>query len=44
MNLEIIRSLAAERKIKWTSHGLERMQERDISRKDVLSCIASGKL
>ena len=44
MNLEIIRILAAERKIKWTSHGLERMQERDISRKDVLSCIASGKL
>ncbi len=34
MNLEIYQQLCAESKILWTQHCLQRMQERDISRKN----------
>ena len=44
MNIELIRSLAADRKIIWTVHGLERMQEKDISRREVLECITHGEI
>lgn len=31
-------------KVKWTTHGLERLQERDISADDVKRCIMSGEI
>lgn len=30
--------------IRWSTHCLERMQERDISRADVKKCIANGEI
>ena len=44
MDLKIFQTLCAESKIIWTQHGLERMQERDISRADVKNGIASGEI
>ena len=44
MDLKIFQTLFAESKIIWTQHGLERMQERDISRADVKNGIASGEI
>lgn len=43
-DLSHIKSLFAQRKIKWYQHALERMQERDISREDVRSCIMNGEI
>ena len=37
--LNTIRDLCNQRKIKWSVHAAARMQEREISRKDVISCI-----
>ena len=36
MNLEIYQQLCAESKILWTQHCLQRMQERDISRAEII--------
>ena len=44
MDLKIFQTLCAESKIIQTQHGLERMQERDISRADVKNGIASGEI
>ena len=44
MNIDLIRSLTAEKKIRWTTHGLERMQEKDISRREVFDCIFHGEV
>ena len=44
MNIEIIQSLYRIEKIKWSTHCLERMQERDISIDDVGNCIMSGEI
>jgi hypothetical protein len=44
MNVEKIRLLLKESKIKWSAHCLERMQERDIRIVDVENCILSGEI
>ena len=44
MNIEIIQRLYRTAKIKWSTHCLERMQERDISIDDIGDCIMSGEL
>lgn len=35
MNIEVLKELVQDNKIKWSVHCLERMGERDISRVDV---------
>lgn len=42
MILKKIRKCVTEEKIKWSMHCLKRMQERGISREDVLNCILNG--
>lgn len=44
MNIIEIRECCSQSKIKWSQHCLELMQERDISIKDVKSCIAHGEI
>ncbi len=44
MDIELLKSLVAKRKIKWTTHVAARIQERDISRNDVLNCIITGEI
>lgn len=44
MNIEAIQNLYHNSKIRWSTHCLERMQERDISIDDVGSCIISGEI
>lgn len=44
MDIQKIRSLFQERSVKWSAHCLERMQERDISRDDVRSCVLQGEI
>jgi uncharacterized DUF497 family protein len=44
MSIEKIRQLMNHAKIKWSTHCLERMQERDISIADVEKCILSGEI
>ncbi len=44
MNIEIVQNLYRTAKIKWSTHCLERMQERDISIDDVGNCIMSGEI
>lgn len=44
MQFEDIKLLSKQRKIKWSAHCLERMQERDISREDVKNCIENGEI
>ncbi|MGD9474594.1 MAG: DUF4258 domain-containing protein [Eubacteriaceae bacterium] len=44
MEIEDLRVKAFERKIKWTAHVAQRIQERDISRLDVINCISTGEI
>lgn len=44
MDILFIRKLLSEGKLKWTTHSLERLGERDISILDVKSCIMSGEI
>lgn len=44
MNIEQLQDLCIQAKIKWSQHGLERIQERDISRADVKNCIMHGEI
>lgn len=44
MQIEEIRTLCNQSKIKWSTHCLERMQERDICRTDVKNCISRGEV
>ena len=44
MNIERIKQICASGKIKWTAHGLERLQERDISTDDIKECIEKGEI
>ena len=44
MDIQKIQSLFQERSVKWSTHCLERMQERDILRADVLSCVFQGEI
>ena len=44
MDIELLRRLVSERKIKWFTHCLERMGERDISIADVKNCVSNGEI
>ena len=44
MDIAIFKDLFLASRIKWTQHGLERMQERDISIADVRNCIMNGEI
>lgn len=44
MKLEEYQKLCSRSKIIWTQHCLERMQERDISRKDEKNGILTGEI
>ena len=44
MYIESFRKLYSDGKIKWSSHGLVRMQERDITIDDVANCILNGEI
>ena len=44
MDIRIYQLLCAKSKIIWTKHGLERLQERNISRTDVKHGIATGEI
>ena len=44
MDLDLYKRLCAESKILWTQHGLQRMQERGISRGDVKNGIKNGEI
>jgi hypothetical protein len=44
LNLELIQQECAVGQIKWTTHILERMQERNIEPSDVLNCINNGRI
>lgn len=44
MEIEDLRVKAFERKIKWTAHVAQRIQERGISRLDVINCISTGEI
>ena len=44
LQIQFLRKLINENKIKWSVHCLERMGERDISRMDVKNCISKGEI
>lgn len=44
MQIDEIKELCKSNKIKWSAHCLERMQERDILRKDIKNCIEHGEI
>ncbi len=44
MELNKLMELTTQNKIKWSTHCLQRMQERDISRFDVKNCIINGEI
>lgn len=44
MDIHKIRTLFQNRSVKWSAHCLERMQERDILRDDVISCVLRGEI
>lgn len=44
MDIEVLKKLVQDNKIKWSVHCLERMGERDISRTDVKNCICNGDI
>ena len=42
MDADNFKKLCREGKIRWSSHGLARMHERDISVADVKNCLMNG--
>lgn len=44
MDIFVLRAQLRSASIKWSTHCLERMQERDISREDILACISRGEI
>ena len=44
MDIDMIRKLAGKGSIKWTTHCMKKMGERDIRIKDVKHCIAIGEI
>lgn len=44
MIIELIQGLCGQRKIRWSTHGAARMQERGITRKDVINCLEKGAI
>jgi len=44
MTVESIRELLQNNKVRWTTHCVEQMGERDISKADVTHCIENGEI
>ena len=44
MKIEEVQRLCEQTRVKWPTHCLERMQERDISRADVKNCLSKGEI
>ena len=44
MDINNFKKFCSERKIRWTAHGLARLQERNISVSDVKNCIMNGEV
>lgn len=44
MKIDIIRQLIKDGKVKWATHCLEKLGERDISISDVKKCIVIGEI
>ena len=44
VRMKEIKKLCDDAKIRWSTHCLERMQERDISRADVKNCLVNGEI
>ena len=44
IEIENFRKFCGENKIRWTKHGLERIQSRGISIPDVKNCIMNGEI
>lgn len=44
MNLELIRKLCSEKKLRWTNHIFLRLVQRNISMEDVQNAILSGEI
>lgn len=44
MEIEVLRQLCEYRRIKWSAHAAARIQERGISRNDVINCIKQGEI
>ncbi|MFG6377538.1 MAG: DUF4258 domain-containing protein [Lachnospiraceae bacterium] len=44
MDIEKIKELCSQSKIKWSGHAAERIQQRGISREDVINCIMGGEI
>lgn len=42
--LELIKKLCSSKKIKWSAHAAARIQERGITRLDVINCIEHGEI
>ena len=44
MNIADFKKFCSKEKIRWTMHGLKRIQSRDILRDDVKYCIMHGEI
>ena len=44
MDISNFKTFCSEGKIHWSTHGLERLQERDITVTDVKNCIMNGEI
>ena len=44
MNIEQLRFLCNDEKIKWTLHALKRIRERGIKSSNVIDCIKNGRI
>ncbi len=44
MDIEKIKELCGQSKIKWSSHASARIQQRGITREDVINCIMNGEI
>ena len=44
MDIREIQKLAEQRKIRWSTHCMERMNERDITMAEVKDCITCGEI
>jgi len=44
VRIEDIQYLCRQSKIKWSGHASARIQQRGISREDVINCIATGEI
>ena len=44
MQIEDIKALLRARRIKWTTHVMERLQERGIHPSDIRSCLSGGEI